>query len=116
MRRPIEVLVAALESKGCKPKNGSAHCSAHKDRNQSLSYSEGAEGRALVNCHAGCDLGAILDALALETSDLFPVSGTTHKPAVRAEPGPVYVSPIPADAPRSLDLPRFCGQEDKPQY
>ncbi len=105
MRRPIETVVAALESKGCKPKRTAsgyeALCPAHKDKSPSLSVGEGAEGRALVNCHAGCDLGAILDALVLETSDLFPVDGATHESTATAEPGPVFVSPVPKDAPRS---------------
>lgn len=42
---------------------GSACCPAHGDRRPSLRLSNGADGRLLLRCHAGCDFGAILDAL-----------------------------------------------------
>lgn len=41
---------------------GTAKCPAHDDRSPSLSVAD-AEGRVLVRCHAGCEQGAILDAL-----------------------------------------------------
>lgn len=42
---------------------GSARCPAHGDKHPSLSLSNGADGRLLLRCHAGCDFAAILDAL-----------------------------------------------------
>lgn len=42
---------------------GSARCPAHGDKHPSLSLSDGADGRLLLRCHAGCDFAAILDAL-----------------------------------------------------
>lgn len=47
-------------------------CPAHKDRSPSLSVSEGADGRALVHCFAGCTVGEICSALNLTVRDLFP--------------------------------------------
>jgi hypothetical protein len=49
-----------------------ARCPAHEDSSPSLSVSEGADGRVLFYCHAGCDVEAIVAALDLGVSDLFP--------------------------------------------
>jgi putative DNA primase/helicase len=44
-------------------RNGSARCPAHRDRNPSLSVSDGPDGRLLVHCHAGCSQEAVIAAL-----------------------------------------------------
>lgn len=49
-----------------------ARCPAHDDRQNSLSVSEGNDGRVLLHCHAGCDLDRITAALGVTKSDLFP--------------------------------------------
>ena len=51
-----------------------ARCPAHEDRSPSLSIAEGAEGRVLLKCHAGCSPESILSARGLALSDLFPSS------------------------------------------
>ncbi len=63
-----------------KGRNGSwtACCPAHEDRSPSLSIREDGE-RVLVHCHAGCDVAAVLGAVGLDMTDLFPP---------RPEPGP----------------------------
>lgn len=43
--------------------SGSACCPAHEDHSPSLSISDGAEGRLLLHCHAGCDFHDIMGAL-----------------------------------------------------
>jgi len=48
-----------------------AQCPAHNDRNPSLHVSEGADGRALVDCKAGCRLDDVLSPLGLTERDLF---------------------------------------------
>jgi hypothetical protein len=48
-----------------------ARCPAHHDRHNSLSISEGEDGRALIFCHAGCDFEQIVKALGLRPRDLF---------------------------------------------
>jgi putative DNA primase/helicase len=40
-----------------------ARCPAHDDHNPSLSVCEGDDGRILVHRHAGCEQGAVIDAL-----------------------------------------------------
>ena len=49
-----------------------AHCPAHEDRNASLSISQGADGRVLMHCHAGCSFDAITTAMGISPGDLFP--------------------------------------------
>lgn len=56
-----------------------ARCPAHDDARASLTISTGDDGRALIHCHARCELGAILKGLNLEMRDLFPkVNGSGH--------------------------------------
>jgi len=49
-----------------------ARCPAHDDREPSLSISEGADGRALVHCFAGCAPEAVAAALGLTLAELGP--------------------------------------------
>ena len=50
----------------------SACCPAHEDKHASLSIKEGEDGRCLIHCHAGCTPEAILSAIGLKISDLYP--------------------------------------------
>jgi putative DNA primase/helicase len=80
MSGPADRVIAALEAHGCNPRQNGAgwgsRCPGHDDRVASLSIGEGEDGRALIICHAGCELAAVLQALGLEMRDLFdgPVS------------------------------------------
>ena len=49
-----------------------ARCPAHEDRSPSLSVRELDDGRVLIHDFAGCDVDAILDAIGLAVSELFP--------------------------------------------
>jgi hypothetical protein len=75
---PVDVIVASLEAHGCKPRRSgdgwSALCPipAHDDHSPSLSVSEGSDGRALVNCHAGCRTEDVVVELGRTMADLFP--------------------------------------------
>ena len=48
-----------------------ARCPAHEDRSPSLSVREGADGRVLVYCHAGCRTDDVVAAIGLSMRDLF---------------------------------------------
>lgn len=61
-----------------------AYCPAHDDRHASLSIGMGQDGRLLLKCFAGCDVGDILAALGLQWADLFR-SDTIRR-------GPTYTS------------------------
>lgn len=69
--RPVDRVEAALITHGCTGRNSMWTCPAHDDQNPSLSLSEGADGRALLWCHAGCSSDAVLAALGLTTADLY---------------------------------------------
>ncbi|HRY42926.1 MAG TPA: DUF3631 domain-containing protein [Thermoanaerobaculia bacterium] len=69
---PFKTVVSALEAHGSRGKGSAWQCPAHEDRTASLSVSQGRDGRALVKCHAGCDLEAILGALGLAVADISP--------------------------------------------
>ena len=55
-----------------------AKCPAHDDGTASLSISEGAGGRILIYCHAGCTPEAVCAKLNLTLADLFQANGE-HK-------------------------------------
>lgn len=58
-----------------------ARCPAHSDHTPSLSVREGAGGKVLVHCWAGCDTSAVLAAAGLTWRD---ISGQPTTPADRA--------------------------------
>ncbi len=49
-----------------------ARCPAHEDKRPSLSIRELSDGRVLLHCFAGCEVQAVIGAIGLELSDLFP--------------------------------------------
>ncbi len=61
-----------------------ALCPAHDDRNPSLSISEGAEGRTLLNCQAGCSFEAVCAAMGVDTRSLGP--DVTDRSAIKTRP------------------------------
>ena len=61
---------SALEDRGCTVRGGEAQCPAHEDTRASLSVGQGRDG-ALVKCHAGCELDAVLEALGMSAAGLF---------------------------------------------
>ena len=69
---PIDLLLSRIPSARKAGKGWACRCVAHEDRNASLSIAEGADGRVLLRCFAGCEPLAIVHALGLELRDLFP--------------------------------------------
>jgi hypothetical protein len=55
-----------------------ARCPAHKDRSPSLSVRELEDGRTLVHCFGGCEVGAVLGAAGVEFNALFPPRPMEH--------------------------------------
>jgi putative DNA primase/helicase len=88
MSAAVDRLRDALKACGCEPNDrGEAHCPAHEDRRASLTFREGKDGRALVTCHAGCNVEAITGALGLTTHDLFvPESGNGKRREIATYP------------------------------
>jgi putative DNA primase/helicase len=48
-----------------------AQCPGHHDHHNSLSVSQGDDGKILLHCHAGCETEKIVSALGLSWHDLF---------------------------------------------
>lgn len=70
--KPIETILDKLQGVQQHGDYFTALCPGHDDNRQSLSISEGDDGRALVKCHAGCETSKILETMGLKMSDLFP--------------------------------------------
>jgi hypothetical protein len=69
---PIEKILSHLEDFSERRDEFRARCPAHNGTSaDSLSITEGDDGRALLFCHAGCGREVVLDALGLEMKDLF---------------------------------------------
>lgn len=107
---PIDRVRDALEDVGCSPKRNTARCPAHDDRNPSLTFNEGDDGRALVYCHAGCRLDEILGALGLESKDLFMPDDDWRRPMPTRTTKPQVSKPQVArpQAPPDLRLAERC--------
>jgi putative DNA primase/helicase len=75
-----------------------ACCPAHDDKNPSLAVDDSASG-LLVKCFAGCDQGAVIDAL--KARGLWPGNGDTYTSSSKPRTGQNWrpVVPVPADAP-----------------
>ena len=72
---PIEKILSRMNGvKQTAPDRWQARCPAHDDRSPSLGIKELDDGKVLVNCFAGCGAVAILDAVGLSMSELFPTS------------------------------------------
>ena len=81
MTRPFSRILEIVTVKTQKPGSALALCPAHEDRtNASLSVREGADGRALLKCFAGCKTPDIVSALGLVMRDLYPYEGGTSAP------------------------------------
>ncbi|OFX15255.1 MAG: hypothetical protein A2Z18_00180 [Armatimonadetes bacterium RBG_16_58_9] len=77
MTTPLETLLERITN--VKRHGGAyqAKCPAHDDKRASLSVSTGNDGRVLLHCHAGCETPAILAAVGLKMTDLFPKPAKT---------------------------------------
>ena len=97
-RRPVDRVVERLTTErriGDVRRSGDgvlARCPHHTDANASLSVREGADGRALLHCHAGCATADIVCDLGLSMVDLFP-SGSRERLRPRTWKGIVPLGP-----------------------
>jgi putative DNA primase/helicase len=74
---PFELVLSRLEGiHRIGDGKAEARCPSHDDKRASLSVKVGADGRALLYCHAGCELKAIAAAAKLEIAELFPEQRT----------------------------------------
>jgi hypothetical protein len=64
-------IAARLHAKPSGKTKWTTRCPAHNDRRPSLAIAEGRDGRALLFCHAGCEIDAVAWALGVEVCDFF---------------------------------------------
>jgi putative DNA primase/helicase len=69
---PVTMVLARLQNVVELSSGWSALCPSHDDNNNSLSVGQGADGRVLIHCHAGCSFYEIVQAMGLRARDLFP--------------------------------------------
>ena len=110
--RPVAAVWEALERADCRPRGPEhsfmARCPAHDDHDPSLSISEGDDGRALVHCHAGCTVDAVLAVLGLSITDLFARAATMPRAARPRS----RTAAVPVDLPRAERLVRVLRALD----
>ena len=84
---PVQNVLGRLENwKQAGDQQYMARCPAHDDRHASLSVGRGSDGRALLDCKAGCAVDTILTAMGLTMSDLFPTTGMQRPVPVPRKP------------------------------
>jgi Protein of unknown function (DUF3987) len=94
---PIDLVLPKLSRATPNGHGWLACCPAHEDQTPSLSINQGDDGRVLLKCFAGCSHEAIMEALGLQSKDLFvprdshngkrPTNGkAASKPKSPAEP------------------------------
>lgn len=82
-----EVLLSRLEKvKRTGKDSWLACCPAHADKHPSLNIRETPDGTVLIKCFTGCGAAAVVAAVGLELSDLFPPrDDAPGKPSRRRE-------------------------------
>lgn len=75
----VESILSRLSK--VKGRNGSwtACCPAHDDKSPSLAIREEG-GKVLLHCFGGCEVAAVLGALGMEMTDLFPPNEPKYQP------------------------------------
>jgi putative DNA primase/helicase len=81
MSDPVALLLDRLEGVRRSGQGWDARCPGHEDRHASLSVAAGGDGRALLTCHAGCPVEAVVGALGLGMADLYPRTNGSAGPA-----------------------------------
>jgi replicative DNA helicase len=83
MSAPILAVLEALPRAHRRGDDWSACCPSHDDKNPSLTWTTGTDGRVLMNCHAGCTNEAIVESMDRTMADLFEPSSNGHAPAAK---------------------------------
>ena len=69
---PLETILARLDGVRKSGKGYMCKCPAHNDKTPSLSIIERIDGSVSITCFAGCEFHAIVSAIGLTSSDLYP--------------------------------------------
>lgn len=116
----VNEFLSRLEGVRGRDGSWSAKCPAHADRSPSLSVKALPDGRILMHCFGGCGTDAVLGALGLAMTDLFPEGLGDFSPrrgafsamdALRAlafESSVVAIAAADAGEGRRIDASRMC--------
>lgn len=80
----LEALLSRLEKVKGRSGAYTACCPAHDDKSPSLAIREEG-GKVLLHCFGGCEVSAVVAAVGMEMTDLFPPSEPTYKPQPRVK-------------------------------
>jgi hypothetical protein len=80
----VEVLLSRLSK--VRGRNGSwtACCPAHDDKSPSLAIKDDG-GKVLVHCFGGCSVEAVLGAVGMDLTELFPPKPQEYRPQPKAK-------------------------------
>lgn len=84
-----------------------ACCPSHQDKSPSLSLRELDDGRILLHCFGGCDVGEILGAIGMTLEDLFP----KRLSDARAERAPFNAMDVLRGIGFELTIVAMCGSK-----
>src|SRR5215217_7087488 len=106
----VEKVLSNLQDYKARGEEFRAKCPIHNGKsNDSLTITEGDDGRVLLTCHSGCEFDDIVAALGLDVKDTFSSnghSGSAFKKAVTpTKPKPLTGVDDATDAVSSDDLP-----------
>ncbi|MFH0810612.1 MAG: hypothetical protein V2A77_09140, partial [Pseudomonadota bacterium] len=108
----VERVLARLEEGARQSGDGwTARCPAHDDRKASLRISEGADGKVLLKCFAGCDPSAIVAKLGLTLADLFADRPKDQTPKAA---GKITLADLARDKGLPVDFLKALGLHDLP--
>lgn len=109
---PLQWFTAYLALTGSARAGSNWQCPAHRDSTPSLSVAEGADGRVLVCCHAGCRTERVLHALGLNMDVLFTPRPWTPEQTLRMQlTRPTYPRVSQRGSPRRPSARRGTPQE-----
>lgn len=75
----VEALLSRLSKVNGRNGSWTACCPAHDDKSPSLAIREEG-GKVLLHCFGGCEVSAIVGAVGMEMTDLFPPSEPKYTP------------------------------------
>lgn len=75
---PEEFLSRLQRVRKTGPSSWMASCPAHEDKSPSLTVSVKPDGKLLVYCHAQCGIEAVVGALGIDLTDLYPERPIEH--------------------------------------
>ncbi len=110
---PLERLRGHLDNVRPNGDGFTSRCPAHDDRRNSLSISEGDDGRVLLKCFAGCRVEQIVAAIGLRVQDLFPTTQSLSDHGTCAVHH-VTVQDLAKDKQLPAEFLRSLGLEDRP--